>query len=110
LLSHKIPLVHLILIVAAWTSPWWLDWRLITGASVAIGAQYLLFGGCILTNMETGGKPYDTFYYHYLARVWPAAPKKVIWYFMRFIAPVLLPLLGFVLQVVFHRSVWLMLP
>lgn len=90
-----IPLIHLALIGAAWSSPFWLDWRIITLASLVIFAQYLIVGGCVLTKLEAGGDRYATFYHHHLAKLWPSLPPYPIWFFMRFIAPVLIPAFAF---------------
>lgn len=45
---------HLIIMTLAYTSPFWLDWRLII---VGLGLYYLqiwIFGGCILTYAQFG--------------------------------------------------------
>ena len=90
-MNTAIALVHLVLIGAAWSSPFWLDWRIIANASLVIFVQYLIVGGCVLTKLEVGEDRYATFYHHHLAKLFPNLPQYPIWFFMRFIAPVLIP-------------------
>ena len=91
---------HLVLIIAAWSSPFWLDWRLIALASGAVFVQYLVAGGCVLTQLEAGTDRYATFYHHHLSKLIPKLPKYQIWFFMRYVAPIIIPAFAFWWQVV----------
>ncbi len=43
---------HTIIILLAWLSPFWLDWKLIFICSALYWLQILIFKGCILTNIQ----------------------------------------------------------
>jgi len=62
--------IHLILIIAAWTSPLWLDWRLILIGWLLYLLQLKIFGDCILTKKQFKTRKRSvTFYYYYLKKL-----------------------------------------
>jgi hypothetical protein len=62
--------IHLILIIALWTSPFWLDWKLIIFGGILYSVQLMIFGDCILTRKQFGTKKRGiTFYYYYLKKM-----------------------------------------
>lgn len=46
--------LHLLIMIPAYTSPFWLDWRLIIAGLVLYYLQLWIFGGCILTYAQYG--------------------------------------------------------
>jgi hypothetical protein len=63
-----IAFLHLGLIICAYFSPVWLDWRLILIAILLYYAQNIILGGCILTRAQFGSNE-EGFYYHYLKKL-----------------------------------------
>lgn len=52
--ARLIAIVHLGVIVLAYTSPFWLDWRLVVLGTALAYLQWWLFHGCILTFAQFG--------------------------------------------------------
>lgn len=46
--------LHLIIMILAYTSPFWLDWKLIIAALAIYYLQLWVFGGCLLTFAQYG--------------------------------------------------------
>ena len=46
--------LHILIMAFAYTSPFWLDWRLIIFGLAVYYIQILIFGGCILTYAQFG--------------------------------------------------------
>ena len=69
--AFKKPLLaflHLGLILCAYFSPVWLNWRLILLGILLYYAQNIILGGCILTRAQFGSNE-EGFYYHYLKKL-----------------------------------------
>ena len=47
-------LFHFIIMLLAYTSPLWLDWKLIVIGVILYYIQLLIFGGCLLTKAQFG--------------------------------------------------------
>jgi len=45
-------IIHTIVILFAWLSPFWLDWKIIFICLVLYELQIFIFRGCILTNLQ----------------------------------------------------------
>lgn len=90
--------LHLILIIAAWTSPLWVDWQLILLGIVALSIQYVVIGGCYLTFKESGKDRDMTFYYYYLSKKYHRLNKRRVKIFIRYILPVLLLAIAYLIQ------------
>lgn len=90
--------VHLLLITLAWLSPLWVDWKLILFGVCLLSLQYVIVGGCLLTFIETGKDTYQTFYYHHLVKFFPTLNKRYVFYVVRYLVPLCLVLLGWLLQ------------
>lgn len=93
-----IGLLHLLLIIVAWTSPWLAPWWVIVIGITLLTIQYRVCDGCVLTNVQFGKVPYNTFYYEYLVRIYPSLSRYSVWLFVRFIAPIGIILLAVVIQ------------
>ena len=90
--------VHLLLILFALSSPFWFGWKFILIGMILLNVQYLSFGGCYLTFLETGKDKHQTFYYHHLSKIFPTLNKKKTWIFVRFFLPVIIFLAAYLLQ------------
>jgi hypothetical protein len=58
--------LHLFIIILAWSSPLWLDWKLIIAGILIYYIQLLIFGNCILTKLEFASKIREMTFYSYL--------------------------------------------
>ena len=80
--------VHLLIILAIYSSPFWVDWKII---AVGIGVYYLqliLFKNCILTTLQFNEKERDTtFYSYYLTKLGFNINKTKLRLFLDYIMP-----------------------
>ncbi|NTV22526.1 MAG: hypothetical protein HGB03_03100 [Candidatus Yonathbacteria bacterium] len=61
---------HLLLIIAVWSSPFWLPWELILIGIILYYLQLLLVGDCILTKWQFKSQRREmTFYAHVLEKL-----------------------------------------
>lgn len=66
--NHLAEVAHIVVMTLAYSSPLWLDWRLIALGVVLYLIQIKIFGGCILTKAQFG--TYDaSFTYYYLDKI-----------------------------------------
>jgi len=57
-------IIHAILVILAYSSPVWLDWKLFVAGLLIYGLQILIFKGCILTIAQfKGSEPGFVAYY-----------------------------------------------
>lgn len=96
-----VSLVHFLLIVAAWSSPFWLEWRLIVVGVLLLYVLYFFSGGCPLTFIEAGRDKYQTFYYYHLVKLFPRLSKYHTYIAVRFVLPGLIIGLALLLQLYF---------
>jgi hypothetical protein len=101
--------IHLLLIIAVWTSPFWVDWRIMLVVIVLLNLQFLILGGCYLTFLETGKDRDMTFYYYYLSKFFPHLNKKKTKIFIRYILPFLLLGIALIYQIGFDGNVFISL-
>lgn len=47
-------ILHLLIMIPSYTSPFWLDWRLIIAGLILYYLQIWIFGGCVLTYAQYG--------------------------------------------------------
>lgn len=91
--------VHLALIIPAYSSPFLISWKLIILGVLILQIQYWIIGGCFLTHLEIGKDKNETFIWYYLKKIYPDLNSKTTKFFIRVILPIVLVLIGFVLQV-----------
>src|SRR5574340_1179463 len=94
--------IHLFFIILAYSSPLWLDWRVITAGIIILQIQFIVIEGCILTQMEAGKDRDMTFGYYYLSKIFPKLNKVKTKFFIRYIISVTIFLTAFILQYYFH--------
>lgn len=66
--KYLIPLFHLLLILAAWSSPFWLNWKIIVLLYGLYLLQNLIFGRCVVSIAQFGNAQ-ESFYSHYLHKL-----------------------------------------
>jgi hypothetical protein len=90
--------LHLLFILIAWTSPLWFDWKLIVIGVIILALQYLIIGGCYLTFLEAGKDLDETFYHYHLSKTFPKLNKKKVKIFVRYILPILIIVIAYIIQ------------
>ena len=94
--------LHLGLILFAYVSPLWLNWKIIVGVVVVLQLYYALRGGCDITFWEFGDDKDTTFLWYYLRKIFPTLDQKKTKFFVRIIVPVLVILIALISQIVFN--------
>jgi hypothetical protein len=92
-----IPILHLVIIILAWSSPWWLDWKLIVAGYVIYLLQNLIFKRCILSISQFGNTR-ESFYSHYLHKAGFQWPTEKINFIVDYIVPPLLIIAALIYQ------------
>jgi hypothetical protein len=106
--AFKKPLLaflHLGLILCAYFSPVWLDWRLILIGILLYSAQNIILGGCILTRAQFGSNE-EGFYYHYLKKLGIRLNKRQTNLLVDYIIPVIIFSTAIVYQEVLGKPVF----
>ena len=78
--------LHVAILTAWYSSPFYLDWRLVILTVVAYHIQIHFWGGCVLTYGQFG-KGNEGFYYHYLKKLGFEPNRKVLNFILDFIIP-----------------------
>ncbi len=94
--------LHLFFIILAYSSPLWLDWRVITLGIIILQIQFIVFEGCILTQIEAGKDKDMTFGYYYLSKAFPSLNKIKTKFFIRYVISAVIFLTAFILQYYMH--------
>lgn len=99
-----IALIHLIVILAAYSSPWWLDWKLVLAGAVLYYLQMLIFGGCLLSFAQFARKD-EPFTGYYLSRFFEwfglkLSPLKISRFLNTFL-PITLLIIAWIIQIRF---------
>jgi hypothetical protein len=90
--------VHAVLLVPAYLSPIFFDWKLIVLGVVILQIQYWLIDGCILTHLEMGKDKNETFIWYYLVKIFPTLNAKKTKFFIRIMVPIFLIIAGYIMQ------------
>lgn len=93
--------IHLLLLVPAYFSPLFVDWKIIVLGAVVLQIQYWVLKGCILTHMEMGKDENKTFTWHYLQKIFPSLNPQKTKFVVRYVVPLFLVAAGILLQGVF---------
>ena len=104
---NKKPLIviaHAIIIVLAYSAPFWLDWRLVFLGVLVNYIQILILGGCVLSHAQFEDKK-QTFHEWYLRKLGLKPNRKVLNFSLRYVVPFVLLGLAVVFQIVFHVKV-----
>ncbi len=91
--------VHVCLLVIAYASPFFVDWKIVLLAIILLQLQYSFVGGCIVNHREFGKGYDDTFYGHYLSKIFPQINKWRVKFVVRYVVPVLLLSAAYMYQV-----------
>jgi|SRR3989344_6396002 len=92
---------HLALIAVSYSSPFWLDWKIVLAGVVLLQAYYWLRGGCDITYWEFGRDTDKTFVGHYLAKISPWFDTAAAKLFIRTGIPAVIISISTILQLFF---------
>jgi hypothetical protein len=95
---HLFLFLHIILLVAWYASPFYLDWRIVIATVVLYHLQIYFAKGCLLTWGQFG-KENEGFYYHYLRKFGFNPNKRELSFVLDFVIPGAMILLATILQV-----------
>jgi hypothetical protein len=91
--------LHLVLILAIWSSPFWLNWKTILFFIFLYYLELFFFGNCILTTLEFNELERNTtFYSHYLEKLGFKFNKRKLSIFLDYIFPWLILGLALIYQ------------
>jgi hypothetical protein len=97
--------LHLLLIIAVWASPLWLDYRIFACFYVLYIVQLLVFKGCVLSQAQFGSSikrsEQVSFYYHYLTKLGFRWSKAHVNKFVDIVLPFILITISFTIQYVY---------
>ena len=82
-------IAHALLIAAAFSSPFWLNWKFVAAGVLLYYVQLLLAGSCVLSIAQFGTKD-QTFHEWYLRKLGFNVNRKVLNFILKFIIPPLL--------------------
>ena len=96
---NKIALLHVIIIIAIYTMPIWLNWRLIIIYGILNLIQIKIFGGCVVSHWQFKDK-HTGFYKHYIDKCFPKnkITNKEINIAIDYVLPIILTIIGFLIQ------------
>ena len=89
---NKKPLViiaHIVVILLAYSAPFWLDWRLVTLGVVLNYVQIIIFKGCVLSLAQFEDKK-QTFHEWYLRKFGFKPNRNILNFTLRYIIPFVL--------------------
>lgn len=99
-----IVILHVIIIILAYTSPFWLDWRLVALGIIANYIQILIVGGCVLSHAQFEDKG-QSFHEWYLKKFGLKVNRRILNVVLRWVIPFLLLAIAILFQVVAHVKV-----
>lgn len=67
--------LHILILIIAYTSPFWLPYWWIIGGILLYWLQIAVFQGCVLTQAEFGSKD-ESFWVYYLGKIGVQLPAK----------------------------------
>lgn len=97
-------IVHAIIILLAYSSPFWLDWRLILVGIVLNYIQIIIFKGCVLSRAQFEDKG-QTFHEWYLRKLGLKPSRAVLNFTLRYIVPFALLGIALLFQLVLNNSI-----
>jgi len=92
-------ILHIVILALWYTSPLYLDWRIVIGTVVLYHIQTYFAKGCILTQGQFG-KNNEGFYYHYLLKFGFHPNKERLNFILDYFIPSMMIVIAITLQVV----------
>lgn len=101
--SKPLPIIlaHIVVILLAYSSPLWLNWRLIALGIALYYLQLALFGGCVLSLAQFKGEKIS-FHEWYLTKWGVRVNRKKLSFFLNRVLPFIILGLAILIQVPFR--------
>ena len=106
--SKVLALLHLLVIIIAYSSPFWLDWRLFFIGLALYYIQILIFKGCVLTWAQYGTFKEsfsNRFFTKILGFLGFKTTKESIQYFLNYYLPLLLIITCIIWQLILKMPI-----
>lgn len=96
---NLIAILHLLIILAIYAMPLWLDWRLIFCYGLLNLLQIRIFGGCVVSHWQFKDK-HTGFYKFYIDKYFPKnkITNREINIAIDYVLPILLTIIGYIIQ------------
>jgi hypothetical protein len=96
---NKIAFLHIVIILAIYAMPFWLDWKLIIVYGLLNYLQVQILGGCIISKLQFKDK-HEGFYRHYINKYFPKnkITDKELNIALDYILPIILTIVGYIVQ------------
>ena len=107
-LSATAAILHIVVILIAYSSPWWLDWRIVAVGVLAYYLQILIFKGCVLSLAQFKGEK-KSFHEWYLTKLGLRVNRRKLRFFLDVILPPLFPIVGYIIQMIIGYRPYLFL-
>jgi len=98
--SFPIILAHIVVILFTYSSPFWLDWRLVATGIALYYLQIAIFGGCVLSLAQFKGEKIS-FHEWYLTKFGVRVNRKKLKFFLDRVLPFIFLALAIVNQLLF---------
>lgn len=92
--------LHIIIIALAYSSPFWLDWRLVTTGIILYYVQITIFGGCLLSLAQFKGEKIS-FHEWYFTKWGIAVNRAKLKFFLDRVLPFVFLALALIAQLIF---------
>jgi len=101
--------IHTIIIIIAWLSPFWLDWKIIFICLFLYWFQIFIFKGCILTNLQFNKKARHkgemTMYTYWLEKFGYKVNRKRLRFCSDYIMPSIILIITIIWQLILNMSI-----
>jgi hypothetical protein len=88
---------HSVFVIASYTSPLWLEWKLVVAGVLAYWLQLVIFKHCVLSTAQFGDKE-TTFHEWYLAKIGISFNRRTMRRVLNIWIPILLICIAYILQ------------
>lgn len=106
--TKLLPLLHLMLLLLSFSSPFWIDWKIVLIGFILYELQKILLKGCVLSFAEFGskdGRPVQHFTPYYLKKIFGIkASDSLVMRNLDYVVAPLVPILAILLQLVFKLT------
>ncbi|MEO6761711.1 MAG: hypothetical protein ABI220_05080 [Candidatus Saccharimonadales bacterium] len=97
-------ILHIIVILLAYSAPFWLDWRLVIAGVIVYYIQIFTIGGCVLSHAQFEDKK-QSFHEWYLHKIGFTVNRTILNVILRYVTPPALVGLALAFQVLLSIKV-----
>jgi hypothetical protein len=99
-------IVHILVILLAYSAPFWLDWRLVAVGVVLNYVQIIIFKGCVLSRAQFEDKK-QTFHEWYLRKIGFKPNRTILNFTLQYVIPFVVLGLALIYQVILGAKVFI---